>query len=125
MNKLITKIGLGAAALATLSTVAVAPAEARDRYGHRGGDAGPAIAAGIVGLAIGAAIASSNDRRYDRGYDRGYDYDRDYYRDHGYYPSNGYYARDYQRRYSDYRQCSTRRVWDRYERRTVLVRYCR
>lgn len=117
MNKLVTKIGLGAAALATLSTVAVAPAEARDRYHHRGGNAGPAIAAGIVGLALGAAIASSNDRRYD--------YDRRYYRDHGYYPSNGYYARDYRGRYNDYRYCSTRRVWDRYERRTVLVRYCR
>lgn len=78
MTSFLKKAGIGAVIAATVLTVA-APAEAQ-RYGgyrhydRRGGDAGPAIVAGIAGLAIGAAIASNrNDRYYDRGYDyRGY-----------------------------------------------------
>lgn len=121
MSKIFARATLGVATFATLATVAVAPAEAR-RYGrgyHHRDSAGPAIVAGIAGLAIGAAIAGSrNDRRYD--------YDRRYYRDHGYYPRDGYYYRQNYRGYDDgyYSRCTTRRVWDRYERRRVLVRYC-
>lgn len=117
MNRIMTKAALGLGALASVGMMA-APAQAQSYYHHRDNDAGVAVAAGIVGLAIGAAIASSN-------HDRRYDYDRRYYNDHGYYPQNGYYARDYAPRYNDYRYCTTRWTWDRYEQRRVLVRYCR
>ena len=76
MNSILKKAGLGVALAATAIT-ASAPADAQRYYRHhRGGDAGPAIVAGIAGLAIGAAIASSSNRdRYyrDRGYDPYYD----------------------------------------------------
>ncbi len=112
MNTLIKKATLGLVLGATALTAAAVPAEAQ-RYRHRDhGDAGAAIVAGIAGLAVGAAIAS-NDHRYD--------YDRRYYRDHGYYPTDGYYYREH---YRDYRNCYTRRTWDRYSHRRVDVRYC-
>ena len=120
--KATTALTLGAATL----TMA-APAEAQrwrgdryDRYHHRD-RTGPAIAAGVAGLAIGAALASSSRR--DRYYDRGY-YGDDYYYDRPRYRSRSYY---YDRpRYRGYREyCSTRRVWDPYEGRRVRVRYCR
>ena len=56
-------------ALSVVGLLAAAPAQARDWHGrggggwhggyHRGGGAGPAIAAGLIGLGVGAAIASS------------------------------------------------------------------
>lgn len=129
MTSFLKKAGIGAVLAATVLTAA-APAEAqrwggyRD-YGRRGGDAGPAIVAGIAGLAIGAAIASNrNDRFRDRYYyDRGYprDYDYRFYHDHGYYPHDGYYAYSYRDRYP---RCYTERRWDRYYGQPVLVRVC-
>jgi hypothetical protein len=90
-----------------------APAEARDRWHHRGGDdAAIAIGAGAIGLAVGAAIASDRhdgyyDRRYYRDYPRGYYYES--------YPR--YYYRDYPRyRYHDNWR-HERRYHDRYYRR--------
>ena len=129
-----------ALALGATAIVAAAPADAQS-YGyrsHRGSDAGPAIIAGIAGLAIGAAVASSSNRNrsYDReydGYDRGYDgYERRYDQDsrRGYYKEyredygqNGY---GYQQGYDSYdRGCTVQRTWDRYSQRSVLVRVCR
>jgi hypothetical protein len=54
-------------ALSLAGLLAVGPAQARDWHGrggwnggyHRGGGAGAAIAAGLIGLGVGAAIASS------------------------------------------------------------------
>jgi len=122
MNKFMQKAGLGVALAATALTAA-APAEAQRyrRYYHN--DAGPAIVAGIAGLAVGAALASSADRdRYYRA--RGYDpyYDDNYYRVHRYYPDDGYYAYSYRQRYP---YCFTERRWDPYWGRPVLVRVCR
>ena len=53
------KAALGVALGASTLVATAAPAEARDRYRHRGGgdDAAIAIGAGLVGLAVGAAIA--------------------------------------------------------------------
>jgi len=53
------KAALGVALVASTLVATAAPAEARDRYRHRGGgdDAAIAIGAGLVGLAVGAAIA--------------------------------------------------------------------
>ena len=121
-------VALGAAAL-----TAAAPADAQRYYNHgyRGHDrTGPAVVAGIAGLAIGAAIASNNrgryyDRGYDGYYDRGYSYDRGYY-DRG-YPSRGYYNGGYyDRGYYDrgYRTCVVRRVYDPYIGRSVRIRSC-
>ena len=120
MTNLVKKATLGLVMGATVLT-AVAPAADAQRYRYRHRDhTGAAVAAGIAGLAIGAAIASS-DRRY---YDRRYGYDRRSYRDHGYYPYDGYYYRDYQRRYRSWDSCYTRRMWDPYLHRRVVVRYC-
>ncbi|WP_448659448.1 hypothetical protein ACPVPU_03040 [Sphingomonas sp. CJ99] len=124
---MVSKIGLGAALVATTLTAA-APAEAqryRYRDRDRGGDvAAAAIVGGIAGIVIGSALADRDRGRrygYDRGWDdRRWDYDRRYYRNRGYYPANGYYAQ----RYRDYGQCEVRRVWDPYEGRRVRVRYC-
>ncbi|MBY0582626.1 MAG: hypothetical protein K2P68_06875 [Sphingomonas sp.] len=130
MNALMKKVGL-AVALGATSLTAAAPAEAqhyRGGYGghyRHGGDAGVAVAAGIVGLAIGAAIASDNDRYRDRYYyNRGYprDYDVRYYHDHGYYPDNGYYAYRYREAYP---RCYVERRWDPYYGAPVRVRVCR
>jgi hypothetical protein len=58
------------AALAATTLGFTQAAQARDHWGHRGGDdAAVAIGAGILGLAVGAAIADRGDDRY---YDRGY-----------------------------------------------------
>jgi len=126
MNNMLKKAGLGVALAATALTTAM-PADAQ-RYRHRGhSDAGPAIVAGIAGLAIGAAIASDHSRdRYRDDYYRqnGYaaNYDDGYYRQHGYYPANGYYAHDYQRR--GYRGCRIETRWDGYYRRNYQIRVC-
>jgi opacity protein-like surface antigen len=62
---------------------------------YRGHDsAGPAIAAGVVGLALGAALASNS---------HSYAYDRPYY-------GGGYYDYDYGPRICE----TTRWVWDPY-----------
>ena len=120
MTNLVKKAVLGVTLGASVLT-AVAPAAEAQRYrgGYRDRDNGTAIVAGIAGLAIGAALAGG-----DR-YDRRYDYDRRYYQQRGYYPTDGYYYRDYQRRYRGWDGCSIRRVYDRYQHRTVAVRYCR
>jgi len=137
MVSILKRAGLSVA-LAATALVSAVPAEAHDRYWRRGNDvAGPAIAAGVLGLAVGAAVASSNrprrdvyydgyyDGYYDRGYhnrgyyDRGY-YDRDYYYDRGYYAPRGYYYG-----YRGYRDCFTDRRWDPYYGRWVVTRICR
>ena len=70
---------------------------------HHGSDAGPAIAAGVLGLALGAAIANNGHSHYY--------YDRPYY---GGYYDYGYYGP---------RWCeSTRWVWDPYIGHRVPVR---
>lgn len=80
-------------------------------WGHHHHDnAGPAIIAGIAGLAIGAALADSGHRRYYPSYSYGYG------SAYGYGP--GYY--DYG--YTPYSVCESRRwVWDPYIGRQVLV----
>ena len=125
MNNMLKKAGLGVALAATALTTAM-PADAQ-RYRRHHDDAGPAIVAGIAGLAIGAAIASDHSRdRYRDDYYRqhGYaaNYDYDYYRSHGYYPANGYYAYDYQRR--GYNGCRVETRWDRYYHRNYQIRVC-
>lgn len=128
MNNMLKKAGLGVALAATALTTAM-PADAQrwGGYRHHHDDAGPAIVAGIAGLAIGAAIASdrSHDRyRYEYYRDRGYrpDYDDSYYRYHGYYPADGYYAYNYR---SYYRDCWVERRWDPYYGRRYRIRVCR
>lgn len=127
MTQLVRKAVLGLA-LAATATIAAAPVQAQsydryDRYDrHRGGDAGAAIAAGIVGLAIGAALSSGNHGRYytDRDYAYSYNYPQyrgGYYNNYpqyngyqlynGYPQYNGYYYNYQDRRYRDE---------DRYER---------
>lgn len=90
-----------AAALAATSLGFVQSAEARDRWGRRGGDdAAIAIGAGIIGLAVGAAIADRGDGRY---YDRRYYDDRRYVTVRGrpgyYYYYDGAPRRYYRDRY--------------------------
>lgn len=116
MTNLVKKAVFGTVLGATV-LIAVAPTAEAQRYRHyrHRDDGGTAIVAGIAGLAIGAALAS--DRRYD--------YDRRYYRERGYYPRDGYWYRENYRRYRGYERCNVRRVWDPYEGRRVLVRYCR
>ncbi|HWK36942.1 hypothetical protein [Sphingomonas sp.] len=127
MANFLTKATLGIALGASAVVATATPAEAQ-RYnrGYRHHDStGPAVVAGIAGLAIGAAIASNGNRRYDdRGYyDRGYyrgGYRDGYYRDRGYY-NDGYYAR---RGYRGGYSCRVRSVYDPYQHRRVRVRYC-
>lgn len=121
MRNLLKKATLGVA-LGASALVASAPAEAQrwgryDRYDRGRDNTGTAIVAGIAGLAIGAALTSRD--RYDRRY--GYDYD--YYDRRGYFPNDGYYARNYYNR-GYYQDCRTRRVYDPYIDRMVRVRYC-
>jgi hypothetical protein len=124
MNNVLKKAGLGVALAATALTVA-APADAqRYRHYYHRDNAGPAIVAGVAGLAIGAALASSADRdRYyhDNGYQPGYD--DYYYRDHGYYPNDGYY--NYYYNHNGYRGCYNQMRYDRYYHRRYNVRVCR
>ena len=122
MTKLFGKAALGAALIAA-TTMAAAPADARDyyRYGRHHDRTGTAIAAGVVGLAIGAALASNNRGRYynDRYYNDGYynrNYRGSYYpQSYYYYPQNqGYYYDNYNRRYrDDYRYERKHRRWHR------------
>ncbi len=109
-----------AVALGASTIVAAAPAEAqwRGRYYRDRDNGGAAVVAGIAGLAIGAALAS-RDR-----YDRRYAYDYDYYDRRGYFPTDGFYARNYYNRYRGWDNCYTRRVYDPYIGRRVRVRYC-
>ena len=84
MRKLLTAglaaLTLGASVLATTAPATAAPFHGFSGhgfsghgfsgyrgYGYRGYGAGPAIAAGIFGLAIGAAIADSGPRYYGPG----------------------------------------------------------
>ena len=125
MNNVLKKAGLGVALAATALTVA-APADAqRYRHYYRHDSTGPAIVAGVAGLAIGAARASNvgdRDRYYrDNGYQPGYD--DYYYRDHGYYPNDGYYNSYY--RHNGYRGCYNERRIDPYWHRSYNVRVCR
>ncbi|MEO5866356.1 MAG: hypothetical protein ABIS14_15520 [Sphingomonas sp.] len=125
MNNVLKKAGLGVALAATALTVS-APADAqRYRHYYRHDSTGPAIVAGVAGLAIGAALASNNggrDRYYrDYGYQPGYD--DYYYRDHGYYPNDGYY--NYYYRHNGYRGCYMQRQIDPYWHRSYNVRVCR
>lgn len=124
MNNMLKKAGLGVALAATvLSTAAPAEAQRYRHYRHHD-DAGPAIVAGIAGLAIGAAIASSGRDRDVYYRERGYSpyYDDGYYRSHGYYPNDGYYAYQYRQRYP---RCYVERRWDPYYDQMVRVRVCR
>lgn len=124
MNNMLKKAGLGVALAATaLSTAAPAEAQRYRHYRHHD-STGPAIVAGIAGLAIGAAIASSSRDRDVYYRERGYDpyYDDGYYRSHGYYPNDGYYAYEYRRRYP---HCYVERRWDPYYGGPVRVRVCR
>jgi opacity protein-like surface antigen len=117
MKKLLTT-AVAAVTLAGAAAATATPAAAqhyRGGYGGYGGyshgyygghyhhdNAGPAIAAGVLGLALGAAIASNGHSSY---------YDRPYYGG-GYY--DGYYGP---------RWCETTRwVWDPYIGRRVPVR---
>jgi hypothetical protein len=97
MRKIFTA-GLAALTLAGGALAAAAPAQAAPyRYGwhDRGYGPGPAIFAGVAGLALGAALADSH--RYD----------------------GPYYARPYYHRYTT---CYARRtVWDPYIQHYVVV----
>ena len=79
--KTLSKLTTGAVAFSMVALTAAAPAEARHRYGHRGGDgidAGDVIA-GVAILGGIAAIASAIDSDRSRyGYDNGYRYRDDY-----------------------------------------------
>ncbi|MDE2403681.1 MAG: hypothetical protein KGM17_03060 [Sphingomonadales bacterium] len=106
---------IGATALAATALASATPAMA-DPYRRHGSDvAGPAIAAGIFGLAIGAIIASSSHHDRDREYRGGY-YDNRY-NGYGAYPNGaprGYaYDRDGYRYDGDGRPYG----YDRHERR--------
>lgn len=153
MTHLLKKAGLALAMSATALTVA-APAEAQyyGRQHHHD-NTGTAIIAGIAGLAIGAVIAGSNNndqyrrRGYSqRGYIQGGTYGDGYGYSDGRYNNGGYndYRRSYDNRgqgyggsYYDqnayggsyygqnaYGGCRVENRYDRYSRRTVVVRVC-
>jgi len=119
----------GAIATATLPSVATAQHYRGGYGGYYGGnhnhhnDWGPAIVAGVAGLAIGAALGSSHSNYgggyYGRGYYGGYPaygsgyYGRGYGYGSGYYGGGGGYG---------YSTCSSQRwVWDPYIGRQVLI----
>ena len=107
MRKLVTA-GLAALALGGGTMAAAAPAQA-DPWNHgwhgRGYDAGPAIFAGIAGLAIGATLAD-NHRYYGPP-------------PPPYYYGRPYYGHTY---YRPYATCYARRtVWDPYIGHYVVV----
>ena len=112
MIGLLQKAALGVALFASAMVATAAPAEARDRYRHRGGgnDAAIAIGAGVVGLALGAAIAS--DGRRDGYYDRRY-YNRGYPAYRGYYYNSRPAYRGYYRGYDRYDSYRDQRRWER------------
>jgi hypothetical protein len=112
MKKLLTT-AVAAVTLAGAAAATATPAAAQyyrggyhgdyGGYHHHHDNAGPAIAAGVLGLALGAAIASNGHSYY---------YDRPYYG--GYYDDGDYYGP---------RICeSTRWVWDPYIGHRVPVR---
>jgi hypothetical protein len=89
VKQMLKKSVLGLAAVATLGGASLAATSA-DAHPH--GDAGAAVAAGILGLAVGAALASSSHHDYDRSY--GYGYEQPYY-GNGYRPAYGETCRSY------------------------------
>ncbi|TPG15586.1 hypothetical protein [Sphingomonas oligophenolica] len=147
MTHLLKKAGLALAMSATALTVA-APAEAQYYGRQRHHDnTGTAIIAGIAGLAIGAVIASSNnnDQYRRRGYSQrgyiqggtygdGYGYNDGRYNDYrrsydnrgqgygGAYDQNAYGGGYYDQ--NAYDRCRVENRYDRYSRRTVVVRVC-
>jgi opacity protein-like surface antigen len=115
MKKFLTT-AVAAVTLAGAAAATATPAAAQHYRGGYGGyhgyygghdhhdNAGPAIAAGVLGLALGAAIASNHSHYY---------YDRPYYG--GAYYDDGYYAPQ--------RVCvTTRWVWDPYIGQRVPMR---
>ena len=94
----IFKAAMLAATLGVTSIAAIQPAEAR------GGDAGVAIVAGIVGLGLGAAIASSDHPHYAPA-QYGYAPQQPYY-------GQGYYAQPYAYGYGGYDNGYGDRRWD-------------
>ncbi|UIJ46406.1 hypothetical protein LZK98_05525 [Sphingomonas cannabina] len=122
MRNLFKKATLGLALGATALVATAAPAEAqrwrggwgRGYYHHHHDRTGPAIAAGVLGLAVGAAIASGSRDRY---------YDRPYYYDRGYYPRPYYYEDDYYYRYRP--RCYTEWRYDPYWGDRERIRICR
>ena len=90
MKKLLTT-AVAAVTLAGAAAATATPAAAQHYRGGYGGhyyggghyyrghgsSAGPAIAAGVLGLALGASLANSHSYYYDRPYYGGY-YDYDY-----------------------------------------------
>jgi hypothetical protein len=112
IKQTLKKTVLGAAAVATLggATLATTSAEA-----HPHGNAGVAVAAGILGLAVGAALASSHND-YDRGY---YGYSRGY---DGYGYGRGYSG--YNSGYGYGESCRSEWQWSPRWHRYVSVERC-
>jgi hypothetical protein len=118
MKKLLTT-AVAAVTLAGAAAATATPAAAQHYRGGYGGyhgyygghyhnDAGPAIAAGVLGLALGAAIASNHSHGYYGG---------------SYYGGGPYYGGYYDDGYYGPRICeSTRWVWDPYIGHRVPVR---
>ena len=116
MKKILTT-AVAAVTLAGAVAATATPAAAQHYRGGYGGyhggyygghyhhdNAGPAIAAGVLGLALGAAIANNGHSYYGGGY-----YGGPYYSDYGYYGPP--------------RLCySTHWVWDPYIGRRVPMR---
>lgn len=124
MRKILTAalaaLSLGGALAATASPAAAQPYRWGGHgyyggyYGHHHDDvAGPAIAAGVLGLAVGATLANSGNHYYAPSYGYGYGYAPAY--SYGYAP--GYYGYSYGPAYCE----GGRWVWDPYIGRRVLV----
>ena len=128
MRKILTA-SVAALTIAATTLGAVAPAEAQRWHGgggyygghrghYRGGGAGWAVGAGILGLAAGAALASDRHYGYAPGYAPVYGYAPAYGYAPGYYaPPPGYY-------YGGPRYCRSDWRWDGWAHRYVRVRYC-